>query len=501
VTGRLELDDDGRVVGSAEDPVDLADAPDPVPVPREPGPVARTVGPWVRRHRRGLLAATAAVVAGALALGWWTGRPPERAPVLALDLTNAILDRNSIGGPEVSPDGVLEVAFTAVAPAGMSTTVTGLVGPGLGTSTVEAATVGDQERVRIQASAPVVCTDPALRDAGPSDYALEVSAATESGASAQGLVPLTLTVPGARAVTRLNLAAADWCLRQAAVEVLDVSATPVPGVPLADLAVRVRNTGAVPVLVATDRSAGDDLDIDLSPDAAVDPGSESVLTTRTVVQDCTAPPQLSELASLPNATGSGAGLTLVLRSGGTYTLRSVEVPGADALGRRLGATLCADAPSASATVRDVRRLATTPGSWRLRATIDVRTEGIGVRVGRETFLGPPAGAGSFLGVIEDGTPDSPWDAAPARLDGGAGRLEVELPGGSCRELDSLRPGSLPLRVLTADGRVFPVEVALDDIRLIEAAYAGCALEPASGNQLLDRGWPVRLLRLPGGVGP
>jgi hypothetical protein len=39
------------------------------------------------------------------------------------------------------------------------------------------------------------------------------------------------------------------------------------------------------------------------------------------------------------------------------------------------------------------------------------------------------------------------------------------------------------------------------VRLVEGAYAGCALEPAPANQLLDRGWPVRLLRLPGGVSP
>jgi hypothetical protein len=499
VTGRLELDDDGRVVGSLEDPVDLADAPEPGP--REPGPIARTVGPHVHRHRRALLAATAAVTAGALALGWWTGRPPERAPVLALDLTNAVLEGNSIGGPEVSPDGLLRVAFVAQAPAGMRTVVTGLTGPGLGPSVVEAPPVGDGDRVRIEVTAPVACADPALRVATPTDYGLEVTTTTESGASAQGRVPLTLTVPGARAVTRLNLAVADWCLTRADVQVLQVTATPVPGVPLADLAVRVRNTGAVPVLAATERSSGEDLDVDLSPDAAVDPGAESVLTTRVVVHDCATEPRLSDLASLPNATGAGTGLTLVLRSGGTYTLRSVAVPDAAALGRRLSAALCSDAPRTTATVLDVRRTATTPGSWRLRATIEVRTEGIGVRVGRETFVGPAAGAGSFLGIVDDSTPDSPWDAAPARLDGGAGRLQVELPGGSCRDLDELRPGSLPMRVLTADGRIFPVEVALDDVRLVRAAYAGCALEPASGNVLLDRGWPLRLLRLPGSISP
>jgi hypothetical protein len=227
-----------------------------------------------------------------------------------------------------------------------------------------------------------------------------------------------------------------------------------------------------------------------------------VLSTRTVVHDCAAMPRLSDLDDLPNPTGTGGGgLTLVLRSGGTWTLQSVEVPDAGELGRRLGASVCTEAPRTSATVLEVRRQATTPGSWRLRATLEVRTEGIGVRIGRESFVGPPAGAGSFVGVVEDGTPDSPWDAAPARLDGGAGRVTVDLPGDSCRDLDRLRPGSLPLRVITADGRVFPFEVPLDDVRLVRAAYAGCAREPATGDQLADRGWPDRLRQIPGGISP
>jgi hypothetical protein len=47
----------------------------------------------------------------------------------------------------------------------------------------------------------------------------------------------------------------------------------------------------------------------------------------------------------------------------------------------------------------------------------------------------------------------------------------------------------------------PTSGSTQAVRLVEAAYAGCALEPAPGNQLLDRGWPVRLLRLPGNVSP
>ncbi len=497
MTGRLELDESGRVVGSHGDPVDLG--PVVAPVPRPPGPAARVVVPVLRRHRRGLVVAGAGALGAAVLVTSVLGRAPEPEPVVALDLSNAILAGNSIGGPEVGPDGRLSVAFAAQAPPGTRIAVTGLVGPGLGASTVDAPVVDDSGLARVSAAAPLDCTDPALVTAQPRDYGLTVRATASSGRSAEGLVPLTRTLPGGRDVTRLNLAVADWCLARASVEVLSVSATPVPGLPLADLAVQVRNTGSQPLAVATQRASGAVLDIDLSADVVVAPGGEAVLATRTALRDCTAVPSLDPLSDLPNPRGDGPGLTLRLSSAGSYTLRSVPVPGAEALGRRLGNGLCSGAPRTSAALVDVRRVATTPGSWRLRATLSVRTDGVGVRVGRERFVGPAAGAGSFLGVEADARPASAWDARPARLDGGAGIVAVDLPGGRCADLPVLSPGVLALRVVTADGGIHPVEVPLDDERLIRAAYAACAA-PVSGTELRERGWPSRLRGLPGGVG-
>jgi hypothetical protein len=498
VTGRLELDDSGRVVGAVDDPVDIG--PPPEPAVREPGPIARRLGPVARRHRRSLIALAAGAVAASVAIGWWSGRPPETAPVVALELTSAVLPGNSIGGPEISPDGSLRVAFAARATSGTQVRVTGLEGPGLASSTVAAPAIDDAGLARLEASARVDCADPGLLDARPQDYGLAVTATSSSGRGVDGSVPLAGAVPGDRTVTRLNLAVADWCLARSSVEVLEVSATPVPGVPLADLAVRVRNTGSQPLALATDRTPGPDVEVDLSPEVVVAPSAEGVLSTRVAVRDCSDAPALTTLAELPNPVGDGGGLTLVLRTGGTYALRSVAVPDAEALGARLGSSLCADAPRATAAVAAVSRVATTPGSWQLRATLDVRTDGVGVRVGRERFVGPPAGEGSFLGVVERATPDGPWDAAPARLDGGAGRLVVDLAGGGCASLSALAPGTLPLRVLTADGRVYPFELPFDDVRLVRAAYAACAREPAPAAALVERGWLDRPLGLPGGTG-
>lgn len=159
---RLELDDDGRVVGGdhAVAPVDLVQAAEPsarVRIPRGSGVVA--LGALV------LLAA-------------WFALRPAPAPVLAATVSG-------VGLSPVLTDGDPLVALYRVAPAEPSSTVEvlGLVGPGVRASSARADPDGRGTRIAVVpdclASSPV----------GSFSIALRVR--SSAGASTEGLLPLT----------------------------------------------------------------------------------------------------------------------------------------------------------------------------------------------------------------------------------------------------------------------------------------------------------------------
>ncbi len=104
--GRLELDEDGRLLdGDGAPVVDLVDLEDPHAVeelaPSRVRPwLDENVAPWARAHRHALVAVGTVAVVLLTGTVIWQTRPPYVAPVVPLELENAILDGNDLGGPE-----------------------------------------------------------------------------------------------------------------------------------------------------------------------------------------------------------------------------------------------------------------------------------------------------------------------------------------------------------------------------------------------------------------
>ena len=168
---RLELDDDGHVVGSSH-VVDLMDptATETLHGSRAEELVDRHVSPWLQRHRTPVIAGVVAALVVGLGAAWWSHRPPYVEPPLPIAIENAILDGRDLGGPRIRDDGLLLVAV-AVRSTDARTTfdVLDLVGPGLATTgvTVDGPATPDRS-ARVQARAVVQCSTPALLGAKPS---------------------------------------------------------------------------------------------------------------------------------------------------------------------------------------------------------------------------------------------------------------------------------------------------------------------------------------------
>ncbi|MGD9957425.1 MAG: hypothetical protein AB7O74_06580 [Candidatus Nanopelagicales bacterium] len=479
--GRLELDDDGRVVDAAGSTavLDLHDpgATEELRPNRVQAWMDSTASPFLHRHRVALrwTAGAAAVVLASAA--WITSRPPYVPPTFDVALYNAVLDGASIGGPRIA-DGRLEIAFVARGRTPDEVvTITGLTGPGLRGSAITGAVVTYQQEQRVQATAAVDCTDPALVSATASSYRL---AATGGSDAEAGSVPLA--VSGARPVTSLDRAITDWCLARIAPDAVTVSsvrAAAVPGTPLADLTVRVANLGPQPLTVRTVRHPGSRVEIDLSALVGIAPGDTGVITTRALVHDCLTQPALTRLADLPNPEGpaASAGLTFEVGIGDRTRLASYAVPAADAIGSALAAA-CTGATGVSASVERIGGTVIGPRStWTATALVAARSDGIGITFGREHFDGGASGAGSLL------TSDPPseaagqqWTFGPTQLDGGAGRMLVPVRGGLCSDLQTAPPQQLAVRVLTADRSVHPYEVLVDDLALLRSVARTCGVD-------------------------
>jgi hypothetical protein len=488
--GRLELDEDGRLLdGDGAPVVDLEDphAVEELTPSRVRPWLDDNVAPWARAHRHALAAigtVAAVVLAGTV---FSQTRPPYSPPVVPLKLENAILDGNDLGGPEIAGSD-LSVAYAGRAmTAGDRVEVLALTGPGLvdsrGTGVLTAT-----DRSRLVLGATIDCRDPALATATPSSYGLSVRRT-----SAEGDV-LVATTPFGAMTTELDLAVLSHCVAELAPAHLVVESARAEssrGQPTAAVSLLVRNSGPVPLTVATARRPTTGVEIDLSPTVSVPAGGSVAITTRALVHDCLAIPSLPALDTLPNpvpwAARSAPGIALQVGLGTTTTLASYPLVGS-ALGRELADGACRGAPAIGAALSSVEGSRAADGSWQVDSVYQLRSNGVRVRVGREHFDGPPAGAGSILTTPITGAPGGVWDVAPTQLDGGAGRVLVSFSGFSCADLATSRPTTLPVGVTMSDRTVYSYEIPVDDIRLIRAAYAACRLIPTT--PAAERGWSL-----------
>ncbi|HET7901453.1 MAG TPA: hypothetical protein VFL59_09715 [Candidatus Nanopelagicales bacterium] len=479
---RLELDDDGHVVGSSH-VVDLmdADATEQLHPTKAQELVDRHVTPWLQRHRIPVVALTVVGLVAGLGAAWWTHRPPYVPPPVPLSIENAVLGRD-IGGPVIRDDGRLLVAFTARATdRSVRFDVLDLVGPGLASTgvTVDRPATTDSPS-RVQAEAVVQCSDPDVLRARSTDFGLRVRRTDGDGVS-------ELTVPLGPEATPLDVALREHCLQAyaaPALSIVDARLVGQAGSSIASLALVVRNVSNLPVEVATQRGPDGGVDVDLSTDVTIAPQRAAIVSSRVQVQDCSPDrvPLTEPLTQLPSPMiGSGyvdpstaSGITLRVGLGTSSMLASYGLgPSLDLLAGRLRTLACGGTASVSSTIASASGRRAPDGSWTVAARIALRTTGIGVTVGRERFSGPPWGAGSQL--VTDGASSRGWEAEPAQLDGGAGSVQVVFAGTSCDDA-SAPPTHLPLRVVTADRVVHPF-VARVDPTLLRAAWAEACTSP------------------------
>ena len=213
--------------------------------------------------------------------------------------------------------------------------------------------------------ATIDCRDPALTTATPSSYGLTVRRTSVDGDV------LETTAPFGPMTAELDLAVLSHCVAELApahVVVESARADSDPGQPTAAVSLLVRNTGPVPLTVATQRNPTTGIEIDLSPTVAVPAGGSAVVTTRALVHDCLATPSLPALDELPNpvpwAARSAPGIALQVGLGTATTLASFPLVGS-ALGRQLADGACSGAPAVSAVLTSVEGARTADGSWQV----------------------------------------------------------------------------------------------------------------------------------------
>ena len=496
--GRLELDEDGDVVDRSGSPSTLVDLADPhateaLSATALDSWVARSAAPWVRTHRRALAGLTAGVLALSLGAAWWTTRPAPPASPPALTLADAPVVGGDLGGPRITSEGAVSVAYTARARADVrSVGVLGIRGPGLIPTGVEAGadSVAAGELAFVQLGARLDCTDRALASAVPSSYGVLLRLDAEAG----GAGPESLQQFDS-STTALDIALRDACLAgdlPTSVSVVAGEIADAAGSSVADLRLTVRNDAEVPLSVTTERTPSTTVETDLSPTVVVAPHGSGVVSTRVLVHDCAAPPKAPALLDLPGpvpargaaAAGSRAGITVRLGLGDRWTTVSYALPWSVAeLSRELAATACADPPNVSARLVDVAGLRSIDGSWLVTGTYDVRTSGIGISLGREHFSGA-AVPGSSLATTDSLVPGVRWVLAPTQLDGGAGRLPVTFSGTSCADRDRGVPTSMAVQVTAASRSVYPFELPLDPAVLRRAVDAACS----DGSVVSVPGW-------------
>lgn len=485
--GRLDLDDDGRVVGAHDGDhptVDLGDLAGAghAAASRLDAWVSTTLAAWVQRHRRGLAGATAALVVLVVATTAWELRPAPPAPPAPVLAADAVLDGADLGGPRIDGTGHLAVAYLVRSSSDTDYVVRALRGPGLDPLGVQlepgpADRVTAAAPVRVAAEALVRCADPAIVTARPSDYALVVRAAGTDGPD--------VVVPFTGSTTHLDVAVRDHCLLHdvpAGLTVVEARLDGTPGSTVVGASFVVRNDSGVPVTVATERRDDGDVQVDLSQPAQLAPGSSALLQSRLLVDDCGAGPLLRPVLDDPvpvlgpgyGDPAAAPGVTLRIGLGDESALASYPWPlTLDVAHDRLRAFACVRPPAVSAQLVSAVGERTAGAAWAVDAQVHVRTSGIGITLGAERFTGPAWGSGSTLVTGGPVAPGSPWSAEPAQLDGGEGVLTLHFSGPSCAAAAGSAPESLSVHVLDAAQVSYPFQLPVDATRLQRAVDLAC----------------------------
>ena len=358
--GRLELDDDGQVL-DAEHVVDLGDpdATEALSASRADAWVSGTLAAWVARHRRPVAAGTAVALVGALGLAWWSSRPAPPPPPLPILVSDAGQGGSTSGGARIDELGDLAVDYAARASgAEPGYDVVGLVGPGIENSSVAVTGLGGSvvtadAASRVETRGDVRCDDPAIATARPGDYGLVVRPAGTTG-------PATTLVPFSGSTTRLDVAVRDHCLTSVLprqMSVVDARLDPASGTSVVTMRLVVRNTGNVPLTIATQRRTDAGVEVDQSQSATVVGGADALLQTRLLVHDCTAAPRVGSVLDDPSpVTAQGyadpfaaAGIAVQLTVGGQSTTVSYPLPiTTAALSRALDSAACRNRPAVRA---------------------------------------------------------------------------------------------------------------------------------------------------------
>ncbi len=467
--GRLELDDDGRVLDDGPP----HPAPDVLADPLRPkgsGPLASYLaGSWVARRRPAvtrIVAGGTALVALAVTVSVARGEPT--APDLDARVTGIALVTEA-DGP--GADGVL-VGTYRVTPADPRTTVTvdGVVGPGIRASGSRGRAGGDGDD-RAVAALPD-CADPRSLDGPASGYALDTTRTGPGGRAVRERIP----VPGG--IVDWGSAVRRACWAAAGRDLVPVS-----------LATRVAADGRrVTLDVGLRNGMGRDVEVhavDVADVATLDAADAGVVATgatrtlrvRVPVTDCAradgAPGSMAARSGVP------ASLPWAVGPVGDAPVAVVAVPltpAQVAAAARAVRAACGSGPSLVVRVLDARpaprdQVASDLSGAALVVRLDLGSDATRLVLGEDT-----------TGLTADARVAFPQQQVSLR----DRRASVALTWNAPCPPTGSPPPALPV-LLVAEGRRYTRAVSLSGDRLARAYARACAVSLA---ELRSRGWQV-----------
>lgn len=476
--GRLDLDDLGEVIDRAraiDPPVDdLLEGRDGVTW----GERLESAGitPWLRRHRRRLVAGAAVVV---LAGAGWTARdrsePPPLDPVIRATADDAGTD-SPLQFRDNASRGLLSttVVVTPSTP-GDVIEVRGLDGPGIRASSASPAATGTGAGRATDVTIVPGCDDPRALDASAEDYVLRVERTDPYGRITDGALPLPGSI-GLRLAETTSVA----CVQQ----LLSAAVTPTRVTVRADdvrrvlhLDIGLHNGTGRDLTIFGIGSIGTSVATDSVP-VTLAAGATVVVPVTATVLDCTAP-QLDQVSpSYPGNPGSarevdglgffGAPVDSVSGAGGDIVVPWTPAQRAEVRGALT--RMCAGAPATAVTVlgaglappavRSAFGFADAQEGVGMRLRVEVRTTGSHVALSDGTQLLPDLARAA-------GTPTLTSTAA----DVVRGRTVLTVDWAA----ECSGPAAPPQAQLavTAHGQTYPVHAVLNQAVLAGAYAAAC----------------------------